>query len=189
MVSKMDHLDLKIIHELQKDGRISLTDLAEKIKSTRPTVTKRLKQLTDQKLIIIVGGINPRKFNFKMASVGLEVKKESARKEVETYLKNCPRVLSIFRTPEKANIRLSVWGEDHQTVNSTVESFRDLQNVEIIDAQYLGTPIHGDIIINIGLSNSDENPCGTKCLDCHRYKNALCSGCPASKYYKNPMLK
>lgn len=189
MVGKLDYLDLKIIHELQKDGRISLTELAKKIKSTRPTVTNRLKRLTDEKLIIIVGGLNLRRFGFKMASVGLEVKKESARKEVETHLKNCPRVLSIFRTPEKANIHLSVWGEDDQTVNSTVESFRDLQNVEIIEVQYLGTPIHGDIIINVGPSNSDENPCGMKCLDCHRYENAWCLGCPASKYYKNPMLK
>lgn len=189
MASKLDHLDLKIILQLQKEGRISLSELAVKVKSSRPTVTNRLKRLIDEKLIIIIGGLNLRKFGFKMASVSLEVKKESARKEVETYLKSCPRVLNVFRTPEKANIHLTVWGEDDQTINSTIESFRDFHNVEIIDAQYLGTPIHGDIIINVGPSNSDENPCGMKCFDCPRYEKAWCMGCPASKYYKNPTLK
>ena len=189
MVSKLDHLDLKIIHELQKDGRISVTELAKEVKSTRPTVTNRLKRLIDEELIKVIGGLNLRKFGFKMAGVGLEVKKESARKEVETYLKNCPRVLNLFRTPEKANIHAIIWGEDDQTINSTLESFRDLENVDIVHTHYLGTPIHGNIIVNLVSGDNDESPCGMKCADCYRYDNAWCLGCPASKYYKNPLLK
>jgi len=66
MVSRLDHLDLKIIDELQEDGRVSATDLAKKVKSTRTTVTNRLKRLKDERLIS----------EFRMASVGLEVKKQ-----------------------------------------------------------------------------------------------------------------
>lgn len=189
MVNTLDHLDLEIIRHLQKDGRISVTELAEKVKSSRPTVTNRLKRLIDENLIIVRGGLNPRKFGFKMASVGLEVKKESARKEVETYLKDCPRVLDIFRTPGKANIHLTVWGEDDQTISSTIESFRDFQNMDIVYTHYLGTPIHGNIVINVESSENGEAPCGMKCADCHRYNNAWCVGCPASKYYKSPLLR
>lgn len=189
MVSKVDHLDLEIIRLLQKDGRISVTELAEKVKSSRATVTNRLKRLIDEELIMVRGGLNLWKFGFKMASVGLEVKKESSRKEVEAYLKNCPRVLNVFRIPEKANIHLIVWGENEPTINSTMESFRDLPNVEIVYTHYLGTPIHGNIIINEFPSNKDEAPCGMKCSDCYRYNNAWCLGCPASKDYKNPLLK
>lgn len=189
MVDKLDHLDLEIIRHLQKEGRISLTELAQKVKSSRPTVTNRLKRLVDEELIIVRGGLNLWKFGFKMASVGLEVKKESSQKEVEAYLKDCPRVLNVFRTPEKANIQLIVWGEDEPTINSTIESFRYLPNVEIVYTHYLGTPIHGDTIINVFPSNIDEAPCGMKCADCYRYNNAWCMGCPASKYYKNPLLE
>lgn len=189
MVNKVDHLDLEIIRLLQKDGRISVTELAEKVKSSRATVTNRLRRLMDEELIMVRGGLNLRKFGFKMASVGLEVKKESARKEVEAYLKSCPRVLNVFRTPEKANIQLIVWGENEPTINSTIESFRDLPNVDIVYTHYLGTPIHGNIIINVFPSDRDEAPCGMKCTDCYRYNNAWCFGCPASKDYKNPLLK
>lgn len=189
MVSKVDHLDLEIIRLLQKDGRISVTELAEKVKSSRATVTNRLKRLIDEELIMVRGGLNLQKFGFKVAGVGLEVKKEPVRKEVEAYLKNCPRVLNLFRTPEKANIHVIVWGEDEHTINSTIESFRDLQNVDIIYTHYLGTPIHGNIIINVESENNVETPCGMKCADCYRYNNAWCLGCPASKDYKNPLLK
>lgn len=189
MANKLDRLDLEIIRELKKEGRILLTELAKKVKSSRPTVTNRLKRLIDEELIIVTAGLNPRKFNLKIASVGLEVKKESARKEVETYLKNCPRVLNVFRTPGKANIHITVWGEDDQTINSTLESFRDLKNVDVVYTYYLGIPIYGDIIVNLGLGNSDETPCGMKCFDCHRYKSEWCVGCPGSRYYKNPLLE
>ena len=189
MVSKLDHLDLEIIRLLQKDGRISVTELAEKVKSSRATVTNRLKRLIEGELIIVRGGLNLWKFGFRMASVGLEVKKESSRKEVETYLKNCPRVLNLFRTPEKANIHAIVWGEDEHTINSTIESFRDLSNVEIVHTHYLGTPIYGNIVINVESGINAETPCGMKCVDCYRYNNAWCLGCPASKDYKNPLLK
>lgn len=189
MVDKLDHLDLKIIHELQKDGRISVTDLAKKINSTRPTVTNRLRRLINEELINVVGGLNLREFGFKIVSVGLEVRKEPARKDVETYLKGCPRVLNMFRTPGKANIHAIVWGEDDQTLNSTLESFRDLPNVEIVYTHYLGTPIHGNITVNLVSGGNDEPPCGMECVDCYRYNNAWCFGCPASKHYKNPLLK
>jgi len=189
MVGKLDHLDLEIVRQLQRDGRASLVELTGKVKSTRPTVTNRLRRLIDERLITIRGGLNLRELGFKMASVGLEVKKESARKEVETYLRNCPRVLNLFRTAEKANIHAIVWGEDEHTINSTIESFRDLQNVDIVHTHYLGTPIHGNIIINVESGNNVETPCGMKCADCYRYNNTWCLGCPASKDYKNPLLK
>ncbi len=189
MAGKLDDLDLEIIYQLQKDGRISVTELAKKVKSTRPTVTSRLKRLIDEKLIVVRTGLNSKEFGLKMASVGLEVKNEDTRKELEVFLKNCPRVLILFRTPRKANIHAIVWGENYQAMNSTMESIRDLENVDIIYTHYLGTPIHGNIGINVIPGNNDEPPCGMKCNDCYRYENTWCFGCPASKYYKNPLIK
>jgi len=186
LVEKIDELDLRIIYQLQKNGRTSITDLANILGASRPTVTNRLKRLIEGELLIIRGGLNLRKFDLKMANVGLEVKSDEARKEVEHYLKDCPRVLNIFRTPGKANIHLLVWGEDDQTINSTIESFRDLQNVEIVYTRYLGTPIHGDAMVKVELSEDDETPCGKVCSACYRYNNAWCLGCPISTDYKNP---
>ncbi len=148
MSAQLDKLDLKILCELQKDGRISKSKLSRNVGASRPTVRNRLKRLTNERLVIIKGGLNLRELKFKMAWVGLEVRTENTRVEVEQMLKGCPRVLNIFRTPEKANIQITVWGDDDHTINSTIESFRDIPNVDIIHTHYLGTPIHGDITIN-----------------------------------------
>ena len=189
MRKKLDNLDLKIVHHLQKDGRVSITELAEKVESSRPTVTNRLKRLLNDELAIVKGGLNLRKFGFKMTCVGLEVKKDETRKEVEQYLKSCPRVLSLYRTPEKANIHIDVWGEDRQTLNSTIESFRDIPNVDIIYTHYLGTPIYGKINFKEEVSKESETPCGKTCSNCHRYENLWCLGCPLTTDYKNPLLE
>jgi DNA-binding Lrp family transcriptional regulator len=184
MSGKLDELDLKIIRKLQVNGRASVTELAEEVGSSRPTVTSRLHQLLESKIITIKGGLNLRRLSYKVALVGLEVRTDEARKEIEAFLRNCPRVLNIFRTSEKANLLLNVWGEDDQTINSTIESFGDQRNASIVYAHYLGTPIHGDVIINAEAKKSDETPCGTKCSECHRYQKAWCRGCPSSSDYR-----
>jgi DNA-binding Lrp family transcriptional regulator len=188
-MAKLDLLDLKILSYLQSNGRISITELSEKVDSSRPTVTNRLKRLLEKDLVSIKSGFNLKKFGYKMASVGLEVKKDDIRKQVEDYLISCPRVLNIFRTPDKANIHVSVWGEEDQTISSTVESFRDFPNVEIVYTHYLGTPIHGTVVI--GMPNSKEvlTPCGRNCKECHRFINEWCVGCPSSENYHNDFLK
>ena len=189
MPNKLDELDLKIVSELQKDGRISITEIAENVGSSRPTVTNRVKQLLEDRSVIIEAGLNLAAAGYKMACVGLEVRNEETRKHVEHILKSCPRVLNIFRTPEKANIHIAVWGEEDQTINSTIESFRDLHDVAIVYTHYLGTPIHGDIGIKIIPADEEMTPCGKVCSDCHRFKNKWCLGCPISVDYVNPIVK
>jgi DNA-binding Lrp family transcriptional regulator len=188
MANQIDDLDLEILSHLKTNGRMPLTRLAEKIGSSRQTIANRLKRLMNNGQVIIKGGLDLRKFGFKMASVGLEVKNEATRQVVEKHLKNCPRVLTIFRTPEKANIHIDVWGEDDQTINSTIESFRDLENVEVVYNHYLGHLIHGDVIINVVPNRQDVSPCGRSCNDCYRYNNLWCTGCPITSDYKNPLL-
>lgn len=189
MSIKLDDLDLKIIRQLQKDGRISITDLADAVRSSRPTVTNRLRQLLEDGVVVVRGGLNLREVGFKVACVGLEVRDEEGRKAVERAMRKCPRVVNVFRTPEKANVFVGLWGEDEQTVNSVIESYRDIANSEVVYAHYLGTPIHGDTLINIESDGEDQAPCGMNCRECHRYERDWCMGCPATTNYRNPLLK
>lgn len=189
VLDKLDSLDFKILRELTTDGRISITDLAGKVESSRPTVTNRLNRMKELGLLNVVGGLNFINLGFKMATVGLEVTTEESRVKIIETLSRCPRVQTIFRSPKKANIEIGVWGENDQTINSTIESFRDIPNVDIIDINYLGAPIKGDIILRLDPKNLDVTPCGRVCADCHRYQNDWCHGCPDSKDYKNPLMK
>jgi Lrp/AsnC family leucine-responsive transcriptional regulator len=189
MTHQLDELDLKIIYQLQKDGRVSITDLAKSVESSRPTVTNRLDRLMAEELVVIKAGVNLSKLNYKIADVGLEVISDETRGEIEKYFKECPRVLDVFRTPEKANIHLRVWGEDDNTIKSTIESFRDIPKVDIVYTHYLGTPIHGSIIIDVETKSGEQTPCGKICIKCHRYTNQWCLGCPLTTDYKGVSLE
>ncbi|MDQ0160451.1 Lrp/AsnC family transcriptional regulator [Alkalibacillus salilacus] len=55
----LDELDNQIVKALQRDGRVSYTDLAEQLETTASTVRNRIQRLTDQNLIKVVGVVNP----------------------------------------------------------------------------------------------------------------------------------
>ena len=119
MPNKLDELDLKIVSELRKDGRISITEIAENVGSSRPTVTNRVKQLLEDHSVIIEAGLNFAAAGYKMACVGLEVRNEETRKKVEHLLKSCLRVLNIQDTGEGEHPHrgLGRRGSDHKLHN------------------------------------------------------------------------
>ena len=49
---KLDTIDHKILTELQKDGRESASNIAEKINVSVPTITERIRKLQDSGVII-----------------------------------------------------------------------------------------------------------------------------------------
>jgi DNA-binding Lrp family transcriptional regulator len=108
MSDNIDDLDLKIVLQLQENGRATITELAENVGSSRPTVTNRLKRLIDEDLVIVTGGVNMAKFGYKMACIGLEVKSSETRAELEECLSHCPRVINIFRTTGTANLHMAL---------------------------------------------------------------------------------
>ncbi|MBB5174583.1 Lrp/AsnC family transcriptional regulator [Texcoconibacillus texcoconensis] len=55
----IDQLDRQIVEILQKDGRISYTELSEQLDTTASTIRNRVQRLTDNNFIKVVGVVNP----------------------------------------------------------------------------------------------------------------------------------
>lgn len=185
---KLNKLDLRILEELKTDGRMSITDIAKRVKSSRPTVTNRLEQLLEKGVLNISAGLDLQSLGYKMALVSLEVSGDDNRKKFLEVMGKCPRVQTIFRSSDLANIKVGIWGEDESTINSCVESFRDLAIVKIVDTEYLGTPIRGNVTLPVNLGDDEIAPCGKTCTLCSQYENKWCPGCPVTIYYNNPLL-
>ena len=60
----LDQLDCQMIELLQKDGRISNTDIAKQIGMSEATVRTRLNRLIQEEFIQIVAVSNPIKLGF-----------------------------------------------------------------------------------------------------------------------------
>jgi Lrp/AsnC family transcriptional regulator for asnA, asnC and gidA len=74
----LDQVDCRMIKLLQKDGRISNTDLAKEIGISEATVRTRLNRLINEEYIQIVAVSNPIKLGFKIVGnirIHVEIKK------------------------------------------------------------------------------------------------------------------
>jgi Lrp/AsnC family transcriptional regulator for asnA, asnC and gidA len=74
----LDQVDCQMIRLLQKDGRISNTEIAKKIGISEATVRTRLSRLIEEEYIQIVAVSNPMKLGFEIVGnirIHVEIKK------------------------------------------------------------------------------------------------------------------
>ena len=74
----LDQIDCQMIELLQRDGRISNTDIAKEIGLSEATVRTRLNRLINEEFIQIVAVSNPIKLGFKIVGnirIHVEIKK------------------------------------------------------------------------------------------------------------------
>jgi Lrp/AsnC family transcriptional regulator for asnA, asnC and gidA len=65
----MDRLDYQILAELQADGRMRFTDIAEKLGVTEGTIRKRANRLIDEETVKIMGLVDPHKVGFEAPAI------------------------------------------------------------------------------------------------------------------------
>ena len=66
---KIDRIDCEMIQLLQKDGRLSNTEIAKKIGISEATVRTRLNRLIEEEYIQIVAVSNPIKLGFEIVGI------------------------------------------------------------------------------------------------------------------------
>lgn len=81
----MDELDIKIINELQHDGRMPFTDIAKTLNVSEGTVRNRVARLIDEQVIHIVGMLDPTHVGFEApAMIGVTVQPAMLERVAET---------------------------------------------------------------------------------------------------------
>ena len=115
----LDRIDNHIITLLQKDGRISNTDIAKKLKISEATVRTRLKRLIEDEYIQIVAVSNPFKLGFEITGdlyIHVDMKKIDM---VIMELKKIKELWYIVMTTGEQNINA-------EFVVTTLEELNDL---------------------------------------------------------------
>ena len=81
----MDELDIKIVNELQRDGRMPFTDIAKTLNVSEGTVRNRVARLIDEQVIHIVGMLDPTHVGFQApAMIGVTVQPAMLERVAET---------------------------------------------------------------------------------------------------------
>jgi len=124
MLSKKDRA---ILAELQRDSRLTMQHLAEKVGMSSSACWRRVRSLEESGVIdryaVIV---NPAKAGFSLSSMTLVSLARHEERSVENFIKEVmrhPEVLECFATSGEADFHLRVVVEDIEAYNKFLDDF------------------------------------------------------------------
>lgn len=137
---KVDGIDLKLLHELDKDCTAPLYVLAEKLKLTPETVASRIKKMVKKKIIIkFTAQINLGALGYNVALVKMDLRNLTKEKEgkLSSYIKNFHKVRYAFLGGTKPELFIYLAVEEaselDEFLRETKEKFFDV----IVNQSYL----------------------------------------------------
>jgi len=114
--TKLDHIDFKILNELQLNGKISNVELAQLVNISPPSCLRRVKALEDAKFINGYNAdVNAELLGFKVtvfAYVGLESQAENDLQTFEKYISIFPEVRECHMLIGEVDFLLKIVAKD-----------------------------------------------------------------------------
>ncbi|MGH7146090.1 MAG: Lrp/AsnC family transcriptional regulator [Planctomycetota bacterium] len=128
----MDHIDIRIMDFLQKDGRVSHSEIAKALDLSSPTVGERIKKLENSGVIQRYTCIlSPRKLGFNItAFIGVSLEKPVYGKAFVERILSCPEVLECFHMTGAHDYLLKVRTSTPEALEILIENvIRQIEGV------------------------------------------------------------
>jgi Lrp/AsnC family leucine-responsive transcriptional regulator len=104
----IDDLDLKILDALSKDARIPLLNLAQQTQTSAATVSKRIKQLREKRIIQgFRTDIDIAKMGYKQFKIDIDLRDYKKIDTVSQYIRENPHLIYITVSAGHADLELS----------------------------------------------------------------------------------
>lgn len=130
--TSLDELDFSVLSLLQQDGRMSLTEMAEKLGVSISTVRTRLTKLLEEKTIQIIGRINTEKVGFHVyAQIKISVRPAKLIQKVANQLSKLKEVSFLAVTSGDFDLELNVMCRDNNHLMQIVNE--DVAKIEGVD--------------------------------------------------------
>ena len=112
-----DELDLRIISELKKDGRISFRTIADVLEISDQTVRFRVTRMIDNDILKIAPIINPFYFDNSLFSlIGMQLESRTQRETMERISK-MENVVSVCNTAGEFDLIVEVFHHSRSELN------------------------------------------------------------------------
>lgn len=122
----MDAIDAKIIHALQKDGRMTVIDLAEHVGLSATPCARRLERLQRDGIITgYTAQVDPERLGLGVTifiSVELEKQDRNAIEAFEKAIRRCDEVMECYLMTGSRDILLRVVAKDLNAFDAFLEN-------------------------------------------------------------------
>ncbi len=113
-MTNLDETDRAIISHLQYDGRMPFTEIAARLDISEGTVRHRVKRLTDEGILQIVGIVEPQLMDWNAAGmIGVGVK-PGMIEEAATRIQEFPEVTYLFMASGGYDLFVEVYCRDRE---------------------------------------------------------------------------
>tara|TARA_B100000073_G_scaffold304617_1_gene273324 strand:+ start:94 stop:537 length:444 start_codon:yes stop_codon:yes gene_type:complete len=147
----MDNIDKKILIELQKAGRESASNIAEKINVSVPTITERIRKLEESGVIVgFQAIINPSKIGYDVSAIITIISGSSQYyKEVTIEAEKTPEVVKCFSTTGNGSHTLLVTTKNSNTLEELLRKIQSWPGVNRTETQIILSSYKDGIIVPI----------------------------------------
>jgi Lrp/AsnC family transcriptional regulator, leucine-responsive regulatory protein len=119
--------DRAILAELQRDSRVTMQELADKVGMSSSACWRRVRSLEESGIIARYAAIlDPKKAGFSLSSMTRVTLARHEKQHVENFVKEVmrhPEVLECFATSGEADFHLRVVVEDMDAYNAFLDDF------------------------------------------------------------------
>ena len=147
----MDNIDKKILIELQKAGRESASNIAEKINVSVPTITERIRKLEESGIIVgFQAVIDPSKIGFDVSAIITIISGSSQYyKKVTIEAEKTPEVVKCFSTTGNGSHTLLVTTKNSNTLEELLRKIQSWPGVTRTETQIILSSYKSGIILPI----------------------------------------
>lgn len=125
----LDEFDIKIIKELEKDGRMAFSAIAASLKISNTMVHQRINRLLEQDIIVgIKPIINEKKIGYDWgAFTGITLNKDQDSSVVIEALKNIPEVTECYFITGSYTLYIKIIAKDHEHMRTLL--YEQIDNI------------------------------------------------------------
>ena len=136
---KIDDLDKKILDFLQKDGRIAASHIADELDISIPTVTDRIKKLSESGVIQgFYAILDPKMLGLDVSAIITVISESSEHyKEVIHTAKNTPEVVQCYSTTGKGSHTLIIVAKNSQALEELLRKIQSWPGVSRTETQVI----------------------------------------------------
>lgn len=179
----LDQIDNKIVALLRESPQLTQREIAKRIGLTQPAVSARLRRLREEGLVRFLVGIDSQKVGLLTAKI--DVRTSDPQGLIDTF-RDCPLLANAYLSLGGTDVSLLMVGESVENLESIVDvHIRQTKGVQDVDLQIVTRAVNPVLIPTLTTpTKCSKTICGFECPACRYYREGLCTGCPASVFYK-----